>query len=115
VSRPRGIPAGYAVRLAGPHDLTALGECRARWTQEQRGPLPPDPTYAARLAEWADGLGSRLRSWLAVLDDPSETPVGMVNTVRFDRMPRPGYPGGSWAYVAQGFRPATDLLRMDLR
>ncbi|GHJ49664.1 hypothetical protein Cs7R123_70060 [Catellatospora sp. TT07R-123] len=86
------------VRLAGPDDVAALTALRRAWTAEQHG--TDDPGFDAQFAAWyAVELGRRL-FWLAELDG---APVGMVNLVLFERMPKPGFPAGRWGYLSNAF------------
>ncbi|MFD1826293.1 GNAT family N-acetyltransferase [Mumia zhuanghuii] len=84
------------VRQATAADASALADLRVRWTQEQRGPVD-DPTFVERFDAWFARESAQRVAWLAQIDD---APVGMLNVMLFERMPRPGVPVSRWGYVA---------------
>ncbi|MGH1562361.1 N-acetyltransferase family protein [Mumia sp. DW29H23] len=84
------------VRRAGAVDAPALADLRVRWTEELRGAVD-DPTFAERFDAWFARESDRRVAWLAEADG---APVGMLNVMLFERMPRPGAPTSHWGYVA---------------
>ncbi|WP_262851616.1 GNAT family N-acetyltransferase [Mumia quercus] len=85
------------VRRAEAADTRALAALRVRWTEELRGPVD-DPTFDDRFAEWFARESAQRVAWLAETDDGA--PVGMLNAMLFERMPRPGASPSRWGYVA---------------
>jgi GNAT superfamily N-acetyltransferase len=83
------------VRVAAAEDLPTVAALRRQWREETEGPID-DPGYEARFAEWVVAEGDRRTYFLVAVDG---TDVGMANVLRYDRMPTPGRPGGSWGYV----------------
>lgn len=78
-------------------DTRALAGLRVRWTEELQGPVE-DPTFDERFAAWFARESSQRVAWLAETADG--TPVGMLNAMLFERMPRPGVAPSRWGYVA---------------
>lgn len=85
-----------AARVAGAEDLPTIAALRREWREETEG-LIDDPDFEARFAEWCVAEGERRTFFLVSVDGVD---VGMANVLRYDRMPTPGKPGGSWGYVA---------------
>lgn len=85
------------VRRAGAADVRALAGLRARWTEERDGPTD-DPSFLDRFDAWFARESAQRVVWLAETGEGS--PVGMLNVMLFERMPRPGRATGSWGYVA---------------
>ena len=85
------------VRRAATTDVRGLAGLRARWTEEQDGPTD-DPSFLDRFDAWFARESAHRVAWLAETGEGS--PVGMLNMMMFERMPRPGRSTGSWGYVA---------------
>lgn len=79
---------------AEPSTFAAL---RRAWTEEDDGRLVDDPDYEAAFSRWWSSEHDRRRTWLARVD---ERPVGMLNLIVIDRMPRPGRPNTRWGYLS---------------
>jgi len=99
--------AEVTVRIAGTADLTAITELRRASAREQDGGQP-DPEagagagagFAAEFAAWFGREEARRVFWLAEVDG---RPVGSMNLMVFDRMPRPGRPARQWGYLGNAF------------
>ena len=87
------------VRIAIPADGRALATLRRRWTAEDHGEAE-DEGFEARFLDWYERESARRVSWLA---EVCGEPVGMMNLVIFERMPRPGLDSGTWGYLANAF------------
>jgi GNAT superfamily N-acetyltransferase len=87
------------IRRADSADLAAITRLRQEWTHE-RDPDDADPDFDERLADWFARESAHRLYWLAEAD---ERPVGMVNLVIFERMPRPGRAAGRWGYLGNAF------------
>jgi GNAT superfamily N-acetyltransferase len=87
------------IRIAGPADGPAIASLRQTWTAEEHGDVA-DEGYEARFLDWYERESARRISWLGEL---SGEPVGMMNLVIFERMPRPGRDSGIWGYLANAF------------
>ena len=87
------------IRRAEHADLTAITRLRQDWTHE-RDPDDADPDFDERLADWFRRESAHRLFWLAESDG---YPVGMVNLVIFERMPRPGRAAGRWGYLGNAF------------
>ncbi|MQA78484.1 MAG: GNAT family N-acetyltransferase [Streptosporangiales bacterium] len=87
------------MRLATGADVATLAALRRAWTEED-GRGGGDPDFEERFSAWFATEQQRRRTWLAERDD---VPVGMLNLVLFDRMPRPGQRATGWAYVSNVF------------
>ncbi|TNC46729.1 GNAT family N-acetyltransferase [Mumia zhuanghuii] len=85
------------VRLAEAADTSSLAELRVRWTEELDGPTD-DPSFLDRFEAWFARESAHRVTWLAETGEGS--PVGMLNVMLFERMPRPGRATGRWGYVA---------------
>jgi GNAT superfamily N-acetyltransferase len=92
------------IRIAGPADAPALAALRRAWTTEQYGPAGDDGAgddgFEARFGDWYERESARRVYWLA---EVAGEPVGMVNLVVFERMPRPGPDAGRWGYLSNAF------------
>jgi len=91
-----GIPADardVAVRVAGEADAAAIASLRAR----SAGGAEHDPAFGRRMGAWLAAEAGRRTTWLAVA---GTQPVGMVSSVEFRRMPKPGRADACWGYVA---------------
>jgi GNAT superfamily N-acetyltransferase len=87
------------IRIAGPADGPAIAALRQTWTAEDHGDVA-DEGFQARFLDWYERESARRISWLGEL---SGEPVGMMNLVIFERMPRPGHDSGIWGYLANAF------------
>lgn len=90
------------VRQATEADAPAIARLRRSWTDEQVGTPVADDAFEAMFAGWFERERSRRITWLA---EVAGEPVGMLNLVVFDRMPRPIAPGHEdrptqWGYIA---------------
>ncbi len=83
------------VRVATAADLPALTDLRRAWTEERRG-VGPDPSFAERFAAWFHAEAHQRTFWLA---EDETAAVGMVNLLRFVRMPGPGIDSAGWGYL----------------
>jgi GNAT superfamily N-acetyltransferase len=91
------------VRQAGAQDLAAIAHLRRLSAREQDGAQDgeqADPGFEEAFASWFARETSRRVFWLAELDGQ---PVGSMNLMVFDRMPRPGRPPGRWGYLGNAF------------
>lgn len=85
--------------MAEAADAPALAALRRAWTAENDGNAADDG-FEARFLDWYEREVGRRVSWLAEI---SGDPVGMMNMVIFERMPRPGRGTGTWGYLANAF------------
>ncbi|MBO0826598.1 MAG: GNAT family N-acetyltransferase [Streptosporangiales bacterium] len=88
-----------AVRVATGADVAPLAALRRTWTEED-GHDRGDADFEQRFARWFTREQAHRVTWLAETD---ERPIGMLNLLLFERMPRPGRPAGGWAYLANMF------------
>jgi GNAT superfamily N-acetyltransferase len=91
--------AAATVRQAGPEDLAALAELRRASAREQDGERP-DPGFETDFAAWFERERAHRVFWLAERDGG---PVGSMNLMVFERMPRPGRGPGRWGYLGNAF------------
>ena len=91
--------AAATVRRAGAGDLAAIAELRRASAREQDGERP-DPGFGADFAAWFEREQAHRIFWLAETDG---RPVGSMNLMVFERMPRPGRPPGRWGYLGNAF------------
>jgi GNAT superfamily N-acetyltransferase len=84
------------VRLAAKADRPKLAFLRSRWTSEL-GIDTADPSFRERFETWIEQEQAERRFWIA---EAGGEPVGMVNLLFFERMPRPGLDSSRWAYLA---------------
>jgi GNAT superfamily N-acetyltransferase len=87
------------IRQATDADLAAIARLRREWTQEQEGECG-DSAFEDRLVAWFARESSGRIIWLAEADG---RPVGMMNLVIFERMPRPGRAPSCWGYLGNAF------------
>jgi GNAT superfamily N-acetyltransferase len=87
------------IRPADNSDLVMLTQLRRAWTHEQ-DPDDTDPGFDDRFAGWFARESARRVTWLA---ETGGRPVGMMNLVIFERMPRPGRPPSRWGYLGNAF------------
>jgi GNAT superfamily N-acetyltransferase len=95
------------VRQAGAPDLAAIARLRRMSAQEQDGEQDgeqDDPGFEQAFASWFAREMSHRIFWLAEVDGQ---PVGSMNLMVFDRMPRPGRRPGGWGYLGNAFVLAT--------
>jgi GNAT superfamily N-acetyltransferase len=91
----RPAPA-VVVKLAYRTDRPKLALLRSRWTSEL-GVDPADPSFPDRFDKWLAQVQADRRFWIA---EAGDAPVGMVNLLLFERMPRPGVESSRWGYLA---------------
>lgn len=111
-----------AIRVANREDIWALVSLRSAWTRERSAFLPVDPSdFEAEFAAWFERESTKRTFWLATRQ---ERPIGMVNLLRFERMPSPTGPtrtssddargaqtdgsGGGWGYLGNMFVVASE-------
>ncbi len=82
-------------RIATRDDVTALAQLRHSWTTELDGAVE-DTGFAAAFTEWLAAEEGHRTFWIA---DRQRRPVGMVNLLTIERMPRPGRPPSRWGYL----------------
>jgi GNAT superfamily N-acetyltransferase len=87
------------IRIADLADGPAVAALRRAWTAEDHG-KSPDEDYEARFLDWYERESGHRINWLAEL---AAQPVGMMNLLIFERMPRPGLDTGTWGYLANAF------------
>jgi GNAT superfamily N-acetyltransferase len=81
--------------MAARDDVTALAQLRRSWTTEL-GAAVEDPRFAATFAAWLERQQGHRTFWIA---DDEGHPIGMVNLLTIERMPRPGLPTSQWGYL----------------
>jgi len=91
--------AEATVRRAGIADLAAIAELRQASAREQDGERL-DPGFAEDFAAWFEREQAHRVFWLAEMDG---RPIGSMNLMVFERMPRPGRPPGRWGYLGNAF------------
>jgi len=87
------------IRIARPSDGPALAALRREWTAEDHGDVA-DEDFEPRFLDWYERESGHRVSWLG---EVCGRPVGMMNLVIFERMPRPGLDTGTWGYLANAF------------
>ena len=86
------------VRVAGWEDRAAVAALRRAWVEEDAGRPVDDDGFAERFEEWLEREQRQRVTWVGVV---GEEPVGMLNLLVFERMPKPGRPQPSrWGYLA---------------
>lgn len=88
-----------SVRMATSADVTLLAALRREWTEDD-GHGTGDADFEQRFARWFTREQAHRITWLA---ETGDRPIGMLNLLLFDRMPRPGRGSGGWAYLANMF------------
>lgn len=78
-------------------DEAAFAQVRLAWVEEDDGHPVEDLGFAADFSRWWTAERDHRRMWLARLDDH---PVGMLNLIMIDHMPRPGRPHSWWGYLS---------------
>ena len=63
-------------------------------------PGEDDAAFAGRFASWLDDQRGWRTFWIA---RDGVRPIGMVNLLLIERMPRPGLPSGRWGYLGNLF------------
>jgi GNAT superfamily N-acetyltransferase len=91
--------ADPVIRRATDDDVVAIALLRRQWTEEEQGGLG-DPGFEERFAVWYAAEAPRRVTWLA---EAGGEPVGMMNLVLFERMPRPGRAPMRWGYLSNAF------------
>ncbi|HLM95842.1 MAG TPA: GNAT family N-acetyltransferase [Acidimicrobiales bacterium] len=86
-------------QVATEADRPVLAQFRSVWTAEVH-PGGADTAFADRFSSWLDAQRGWRTFWIA-RDDAR--PVGMVNLLVIERMPRPGLPSGGWGYLGNLF------------
>jgi GNAT superfamily N-acetyltransferase len=81
--------------MATSEDVTALAQLRRSWTTEL-GVAVEDPRFAATFAAWLARQQGHRAFWVA---EDRAHPVGMVNLLTIERMPRPGLATSRWGYL----------------
>ena len=87
------------VQVAAEGDVAALAELRDGWTAETLDRVE-DPSFAIRFDDWMAAQGASRTFWIA---RDGGRPVGMVNMLVVERMPRPGRPESRWGYLGNLF------------
>jgi GNAT superfamily N-acetyltransferase len=83
------------VRRAAQADWPKLALLRSTWTSELEIETS-GPSFSEVFEKWVEQETGR-RFWIA---EACEEPVGMVNLLLFERMPRPGLRSSRWGYLA---------------
>jgi GNAT superfamily N-acetyltransferase len=86
-------------RVATAADVPVLAQLRDAWTTEI-DPGADDAAFAGRFSSWMDEERGRRTFWIA---RDGGRPVGMVNLLVVERMPRPRNPSGRWGYLGNLF------------
>jgi GNAT superfamily N-acetyltransferase len=81
--------------MATREDVAALTQLRRSWTAEL-GLAVDDPRFAATFAAWLARQQRHRAFWIA---EDRGHPVGMVNLLTFERMPRSGHATSRWGYL----------------
>jgi len=87
------------VQVATEADHAALSQLRGAWTAEAQ-PGEDDAAFAGRFASWLDAQRGWRTFWIA---RDGVRPIGMVNLLLIERMPRPRLPSGRWGYLGNLF------------
>ena len=87
------------VQVATEADHPVLAQLRSDWTAEVH-PGDGDTAFAGRFSSWLETQRGWRTFWIA-RDDAR--PVGMVNLLVMERMPRPRLPSGGWGYLGNLF------------
>jgi GNAT superfamily N-acetyltransferase len=87
------------VQVAAEGDVAALAELRDSWTAETLDRVD-DTTFATRFADWMAAQEASRTFWIA---RDGGRPVGMVNMLVVERMPRSGRPDSRWGYLGNLF------------
>jgi GNAT superfamily N-acetyltransferase len=87
------------VQVATEADRSVLAHLRNAWTGEVQ-PGDDDAGFADRFTSWMDAQHGWRTFWVA---REGVRPVGMVNLLVIQRMPRPHLPSGGWGYLGNLF------------
>lgn len=82
------------IREGRPEDMPGLVTLRTAWAAEQEPALMDDPAFDSTFREWMETSPRKF----FVADDDGE-PVGMLNLMIFERMPKPGRKSSRWVYL----------------
>jgi GNAT superfamily N-acetyltransferase len=82
-------------QVATEEDLSVLEQLRVAWTAEI-DPGADEAAFAGRFSSWMDEERKGRTFWIA---RDGQLPVGMVNLLVVERMPRPRQPPGRWGYL----------------
>lgn len=82
------------IRDQTTEDRAALAALRAVWAAEQEPGLDDDPDFEAVYSGWLDANPRKF--FVAEADG---VPVGMLNLLVFERMPKPGKEPSRWVYL----------------
>ena len=82
------------IRDETTEDRAALAALRAVWAAEQEPGLDDDPDFEAVYSGWLDANPRKF--FVAEVDG---VPVGMLNLLVFERMPKPGKEPSRWVYL----------------
>ena len=82
------------IRDETTEDRAALAALRAVWAAEQEPGLDDDPDFEAVYRGWLDANPRKF--FVAEVDG---VPVGMLNLLVFERMPKPGKEPSRWVYL----------------
>ena len=88
------------VQVATEADCPVLAQLRSDWTAETHPDGGGDTGFADRFSSWLDTQRGWRTFWIA---RDGTRPVGMVNLLVIERMPRPGLPSGGWGYLGNLF------------
>jgi GNAT superfamily N-acetyltransferase len=100
--------AGDDVRLATDDDWRAIARLRREWVEENAGEPLDDPDYLPAFEAWFEVERRQRLTWLGLADGRADGhPVGMLNMLVFQRMPKPSARAQDlpmeWGYVANVF------------
>jgi GNAT superfamily N-acetyltransferase len=87
------------VQVAGEADVATLAELRDGWTTETLDRVD-DTSFATRFADWMAAQEASRTFWIA---RDGGRPVGMVNMLVVERMPRSRRPDSRWGYLGNLF------------
>lgn len=87
-----------SIRQARSTDTPSLIRLRAAWVAEQTGEETEDPDFDNNYRTWQ--VNNARTMFVADLDG---TPIGMLNLMVFERMPKPGKKSTCWVYLGNAF------------
>lgn len=82
------------IRDQTTEDRAALAALRAVWAAEQEPGLDDDPDFEAVYSGWLDANPRKF-----FVAEVNGVPVGMLNLLVFERMPKPGKEPSRWVYL----------------
>lgn len=82
------------IRDETTEDRAALAALRAVWAAEQEPGLDDDPDFEAVYSGWLDANPRKF-----FVAEVNGVPVGMLNLLVFERMPKPGKEPSRWVYL----------------